>query len=88
MVTPGEKGLWDQGTEEERIQYALSIEEQSRGRATADWAKVKMLEEELKAEYKKYFPITKGIFVNYQYSLADQGKIVGSLNKKFISGLK
>jgi hypothetical protein len=88
MVTPGEKALYEQASEEERIQYALSVEEKSRGRETADWNKVKELYKGLEVEYRKYFPITRGILVNYHYSLAEQSKIVGSLNRKFLSELK
>lgn len=88
LVTPGERGLLMQGTEEERIQYALEIEEKTRGEKTAEWGKIKTLESELKSEYRRYFPSTKGMFLNYQYSLKEQSEIIGKLNKKFIDNLK
>jgi len=88
LVTPGERGLLMQGTEEERIQYALEIEERTRAEQTADWNKIKALETELKAEYKRYFPSTKGMYLNYQYSLKEQSDIIGKLNKRFIDNLK
>ena len=83
MVTPGERGLWSQGKEEDRISYALDIEEKSRGASTANWGVVKALEEDLKFAYKKHFPSTRGIFLDYRYDLKDQIKITGELNKKF-----
>jgi hypothetical protein len=83
LVSPGERGLLLQGTEEERIQYALDIEEKSRGKNTANWQAVKDLEVELLALYKKHFPITKGFIINYQYSLREQQQVVGRLNKEF-----
>jgi hypothetical protein len=83
LVTPGERGLWMQGTEEERLQYALNIEEQGKGN-TANWSVVKDLEVVLQAEYKKYFPTTRGIFINYSYSLWEQKRIIGTLNEKYI----
>jgi hypothetical protein len=83
LSTPGEKGLWDQGTEEERIGYSLEIEEQSRGKCTANWAILKSLDEELSAVYKRVFPVTKGFIVGYHYGLDEQKKIIGRLNKEF-----
>jgi len=88
LVTPGERGLWMQGSEEERVHYSLTIEEQTRGRQTAQWNKIKDLEEILKIEYKKYFPSTKGMFINYHYTLEEQSEIIGRLNKKFLQSLK
>lgn len=88
LLTPGESALWSQASEEERIQYSLTLEQESRGKATADWAKVKKLQEELEAEYKRYFPTTRGMLLNYQYSLQEQSQIIGKLNKKFLSELK
>jgi hypothetical protein len=83
LVTPGEKGLWDQGSEEERIKYSLEIEEQTRSICTANWGILKTLDEELRLEYKRVFPITKGFIVGYHYSLIEQQKIIGRLNKEF-----
>jgi hypothetical protein len=83
LVSPGERGLLLQASEEERIQYALDMEEKSRGKSTANWQAVKDLEIDLLALYKKHFPITKGVIVNYQYSLREQQQVVGKLNKEF-----
>ena len=88
MTTPGEHSLWDQATEEERIQYSLTLEQESRGKATADWNKMKELQKELEMEYKKAFPVTRGMIVGYHYSLEEQAKIIGKLNKKFLQELK
>ncbi len=88
LTTPGEHALWHQGTEEERIGYALSVEQQSRGRATADWDKMKSLVQELELEYKKYFPTTRGMIIGYKYPLDEQSRILGKLNKKFLSEQK
>lgn len=88
LVTPGEAGLWVQGSEEERILYALRFEEESKGKCTADWDVLKILETELKLEYQKYFPKTKGGLINYNYSREEITKFIGSLNKKFIFNLK
>jgi hypothetical protein len=83
LVSPGERALLLQASEEERIIYALDMEEKSRGKNTANWQAVKDLEVELLALYKKHFPITKGIIVNYQYTLREQQQVVGKLNKDF-----
>ena len=88
LTTPGEHSLWDQATEEERIQYSLTLEQESRGKATADWNKMKELQKELEMEYKKAFPVTRGMIVGYHYSLEEQAKIIGKLNKKFLQELK
>ncbi|MBN1226125.1 MAG: hypothetical protein JXA79_03985 [Deltaproteobacteria bacterium] len=88
LLTPGEAGLLIQGTEEERIQYSLILEEQSRGRATAEWSKIKDLEPELIKLYKQYFPSTRGMLINYHYSMEEQGRILGKLNKKYLQELK
>lgn len=88
LVTPGEKGLWEQATEEERIQYALDLEEKSGGSGTADWKAVKSLEEELKKEYVKNFPVTYKGIIRYSYTIDDQKAIVGRLNKEFWEGFK
>ena len=88
LSTPGEYGLWTQCKEEERIQYALGIEEASRGKETARWEDLKKLQEELMKEYKRYFPSTRGMIVNYQYNLKEQGRIIGILNKKYLSELR
>jgi len=88
LLTPGEHALMDQGTEEARISYALELEERTNGKNTADWAKIKALEEELKVEYGKYFPTRRGLIIGYKYSLTEQLEIVGMLNKKYLESLK
>ncbi len=88
LMTPGEASLYQQASEEERIQYALTLEQESKGRATADWSKLKKLQEELEADYKKAFPVTRGMIIGYHYSLEDQSRIIGKLNKKFLQELK
>ena len=75
-------------TEEARISYALELEERTNGKNTADWAKIKALEEELKVEYGKYFPTRRGLIIGYKYSLTEQLEIVGMLNKKYLESLK
>jgi hypothetical protein len=88
LVTPGEKGLWEQASEESRIAYALEIEQNSRGKSTANWSAVKELEQDLKLQYTKSFPITKGFMINHQYSLSEHQAIVGNLNKQFWDSFK
>jgi len=83
MVSPGERGLWMQGTAEDRIHYALDIEEKTKGASTANWAGVKDLEKELLALYEKNFPSTHGMLVGYNYSLGEIRDIVSKLNKEF-----
>jgi hypothetical protein len=88
MVTPAERALYLQCTPESLIQYALSIEEKSRGTATANWGAVRELEEDLKKQYAKSFPSTRGMFINYQYSIQQQSHILGKLNSDFWDGFK
>lgn len=85
LASPGESALWHQGTEEEKIRYALNLEQESRGRVTARWDEVKTIEKELLAEYSKYFPSTKGMLINYAYSPEEVVRIVGKLNKEFLA---
>lgn len=85
LATPGESALWHQGTEEEKIRYALNLEQESRGKVTARWDDVKALEKELLADYAKYFPSTKGMMINFAYSPEEVMKIVGKLNKEFLT---
>jgi hypothetical protein len=87
LVTPGERGLWLQGTEEERIQYALDFEDKTKGKQTVAWNEIKRLEASLTDEYKKVFPSTVGMIVGYKYSLHKQKEIIGKLNKEFIESL-
>jgi hypothetical protein len=88
LTSPGEHALWHQGTDEDRINYSLTVEQQSRGRDTADWDKMRSLAQELEAEYKKYFPSTRGMIIGYRYSLEEQTRILGKLNKKFLAEQK
>ena len=83
LCTPGERGLFMDGTEEERISYALNLEEKTNGRTTARWGEVKQLESELRIQYAKSFPTTRGMLIQYKYSLEEQKSIVGALNKQF-----
>ena len=83
LCTPGERGLFMDGTEEERISYALDLEEKTNSRVTARWDEVKQLEAELLVQYSKSFPTTRGMLIGYQYSLEEQKSIVGALNKQF-----
>lgn len=83
LLTPGEGALLKQGTEEERISYALDLESQSRNKITADWNAVKELESDLKKLYERSFPTTRGMFINYRYTLEDQARIIGKLNAQF-----
>lgn len=83
LCTPGEKGLWEQGSAEERIHYALTIEENSRGKGTANWDGVGELAKDLEELYKKHFPATYKGIVNYNYSLQEQQIIIGKLNIEF-----
>jgi hypothetical protein len=83
LLTPGEHALWDQGTEEARISYALEVEAATGGKSTADWAKLKALEEDLKVEYKKVFPTTIGIIIGFKYTPEEVFSKIGELNKKY-----
>jgi len=83
LVTPAEKAIYEQCTPESLIHYALEIEEKSKGASTANWGAVRELEEELKVLYKKHFPSTRGMFLNYTYTLQDQERIIGKLNREF-----
>jgi len=88
LVTPGEKGLWEQGSEEERIHYSLDVEKQSKGKSTAKWDVLKTLETKLEAEYKKAFPSTVGMLIDYKYSLMEQQEILGKMNQEYFDNLK
>ena len=87
LLAPGEHSLLDHGTEEARINYSLDIEERTKGKSTANWQKLYDLRDELKVEYKKHFPTTKGMMIGYKYDPEEQIKIVGKLNKKFFEEL-
>jgi len=88
LMTPLEHHLYDFGTEEQRIHYALELEEKSKGKVTADWQALKDLEDELKVEYRKYFPTTRGLMVGQKYNLTEQQMIVGMLNERYMESLK
>jgi hypothetical protein len=88
LCTPGEKSLYEQCTEESLIQYSLTLEQESKGKARADWGFLKTLEGVLRAEYKHSFPITRHGIVGYNYSLDEQQQIIGRLNQKFILSLR
>jgi hypothetical protein len=88
LVSPGERGLLLQGSSEDRIQYALDLEEKSRGKSTANWNGVSDLEAELKKQYLQSFPVTHRMIVGYSYSLQEQQAIVGRLNHEFWEDIK
>ena len=88
LATPAEHSLFDQATEEARISYALDIEERTGGAQTAEWDKLKALEEKLKKLYKEKFPHTYGNIIGYKYSPDEEMAIVGNLNKQYFDALK
>lgn len=88
LLTPGEHALYDNGTEEARIMYSQEVEASSGGKNKADWAKLEALAEELKAEYKKYFPSHKGLLIGIKYSPDEVHEIVTKLNVKYIEETK
>lgn len=88
LASPGEAGLWIQASEEERITYALEIEASTGGKNTARWDDLKRLEASLIVDYGKVFPRTRGMLLDYRYSLEEQKEIIGKLNKKFFDSLK
>jgi hypothetical protein len=88
LLTPGERSLYTQCTEESLIHYALEIEEKTQGKGTADWNVIKDLEKDLIVQYKKYFPVTYKGIVAYKYHLREIEVIVGHLNKEFWDGFK
>jgi hypothetical protein len=87
-LTPFEHHLYDNGTAEARITYSQEVEEASGGKIKADWGKLEALGEELKEEYRKYFPTRRGLIIGYKYSLDEVAKIIGALNKKYIADLR
>lgn len=88
LLTPGEHALLDQGTEEQRIQYALDLEQASGGKQTADWGKLKKLEEDLKKEYREHFPVTKFGIIGYKYDAQTVYDTISMLNKKFLAKIQ
>jgi hypothetical protein len=88
LLTPGERALYEQCTQESLIHYALEIEERTGGKATANWQAIKDFEKELLAEYRKHFPVTYKGIVAYKYPLREIEVIVGALNKEFWQGFK
>lgn len=83
LLTPGEHSLWDHGTEEQRIAYALDMEEKTHGKAKVDWKRLEALRDDLKEEYTKVFPTRKGLIIGYKYSPEEQISIIGPLNAKY-----
>jgi hypothetical protein len=88
LGSPLEHTLWDDGTEEGRLNYSLEVEESSGGKNTANWQKLKDLEVDLQKEYKLYFPATRGMIIGVKYDIWDVQKIVGHLNKVYFDSLK
>ncbi len=87
LLTPAEHALLDQATEEARISYALDIEQRTRGTQTAEWDKLKDLEEKLKKLYKEKFPHTYANIIGYKYSPEEEMAIVGTFNKQYFRSL-
>ena len=88
LLTPGEHALYDQGTEKERISYSQDVEKRSGGKITANWAGLEALADDLKEEYRKYFPTRRGLIIGYKYDLDEVQHIVGMLNAKYMEDLK
>ena len=87
LLTPGEHALYDNGTEEARIMYSQEVEASSGGISKADWDALRNLAEELKDEYKKYFPTRRGLIIGYKYSKEEVHNIIGLLNQKYLNEL-
>jgi hypothetical protein len=85
LLHPKEHFLLDHGSEEQRIQYALDVEEKG---GKCDWQKLKDLELELQKEYKLHFPTTRGIMIGVKYNLWEVMAKIGVLNKEFFEGRK
>jgi len=88
LTTPGERALWMQASEEERINYALDLQSRSAGKTVVNWDKMKELVPVLIKEYKRNFPFTHKGIVAYKYSLKEQAEIIGKLNKRVLTELK
>ena len=88
LITPGEHALYDQGTAEARISYALEVEKASGGKNTCDWARLEALADDLRKEHKEYFPTRRGLIIGYKYNLQEVQEIIGMLNAKYIDELK
>lgn len=87
LLTDVEHHLLDHGSEEQRINYALDIEEKSGGKNTCDWQKLYDLRDELIKEYKKHFPTTFFGIIGYKYSADEVFEIIGRLNKEYFDNL-
>jgi hypothetical protein len=85
LLEPKEHHLFDNGTEEMRIHYALDIEEKG---GTCDWKKLYDLRDELEKEYKKHFPSTFMGILNYKYDPEEVFKKVGKLNQEYFKSLE
>lgn len=81
LLTPGEHGLLDQGTEEARISYALDVK-------SANWQPLYDLRKDLEMEYKRAFPTRRGLVIGYKYSAAEQMAKIGLMNKRYFESLK
>ena len=88
FLSPGEHSLYDQGTEEARKLYSQEVEAATGGKNTCDWGKLAALAEDLKAEYRKYFPTTRGLIIGVKYSPEEVHEIVTMLNKKYLAEIK
>ena len=87
LIEPECHHLYDNGSEEKRIHYALEIEENTGGKSTCDWQKLYDLRDELEKDYKKHFPTTIGIMIGVKYSADEVFEKVGKLNKEFFESL-
>lgn len=88
LLTPDEHQMFDHGTEEQRQQYKIEMEGRTGGRHTADWQKLKDMEDELRGEYKKHFPVRKGLIVGYKYDPEEVYAVISRLNKAYWKSLK
>lgn len=79
--------MYDQGTEKERILYSQDVEKRSGGKITANWAGLEALADDLKEEYRKYFPTRRGLIIGYKYDIIEQGEIISKLNKEYLKSL-
>jgi hypothetical protein len=87
LLTPHEHHLLDAGTENQRISYALDIEEKTGGKQTCDWKKLYDLRDELIKEYKEIFPSTFFGIINYKYDPDEVIAKIGPLNKSYFESL-
>ena len=81
LLTPREHLLLDQGTEDQRKTYSKEVER-------ADWRKIWDLRAELEEEYKKHFPSTVGMLINYRYSDEEVINKIKVLNGLFLKKIQ